>query len=304
MLLKERLLETEFSPAEQSVIQYVLDHSAEFADLTIKELAERNFVHPSILIRIAKKMGFSGWVAFKEAFCSEEAYLFRHFSDIDANLPFAATDGIMNIAHKLAQLEKTTLEDTLSLVTHDDLNRCKNLLLRSKKIIIFTSHSNALIAQDFVLKMKRIGKDTELASTIGESAYEAFNCPPDTCALLISYTGENPGIKRLVDLLQQQHVPLLGITSIGDNYLADKSNAVLRLTTRERLFSKIANFTITTSLSYLLDLLYGCVFAENYQKNLAHLIKVGTILDKRPTTSAIIKEQDPALLARDSPFPN
>ena len=82
------------------------------------------------------------------------------------------------------------------------------------------------------------------------------------CGILISYTGENNVILRTAEILKQNHVPILALTSIGDSTLSSMSTAALRLTTRERLYSKIGNFTINTSICYLLDVLYSCVLQK------------------------------------------
>ena len=39
------------------------------------------------------------------------------------------------------------------------------------------------------------------------------------------------------------------------------------MTTRERLYSKIGNFTTEVSTHLLLDILYSCYFAADYEKN-------------------------------------
>ncbi len=60
----------------------------------------------------------------------------------------------MTIAKKLAKLEQTTIEDTLSLIHHDELQKAKQSLLNASHIKIFASNANTLISQDFVLKMQ------------------------------------------------------------------------------------------------------------------------------------------------------
>ena len=80
-------------------------------------------------------------------------------------------------------------------------------------------------------------------------------------------------------ILQQNQVPTILITNIGDSTLARNADYLLRMSTRERLYSKIGTFANDTSIIYLLDLLYSCVFKENYQKN----------LDLRITTSKVIE---------------
>ena len=104
MLLREKIKEISFSPSENEVIQFLLSDSPALGEMTIQEIAERCYVHPSTLIRVAKKMGFDGWVSFRNAFLAETAYLEGNFQDVDANLPFSTTDGIMTIANKMASL--------------------------------------------------------------------------------------------------------------------------------------------------------------------------------------------------------
>ena len=296
MLLSEKMKQTDFSNAETALVTYILEKGTAIEAMTIKEIAEANFVHPSTLIRVAKKLGYKGWLELRTEFLAEQTYLQTYFEDVDANFPFQTNDGIMTIANKIASLERTTIDDTLSLLNHDNLQKAKQLLLNAKQIKIFGSNANLLISQDFALKMRRIKKNVVTSQTLGEDTYEAYNSQADTCAILISYTGENNFILQLARILRKQNIPVIALTSIGENTLASYSQAVLRITTRERLYSKFANFTINSSICYLLDVLYSCVFAENYQKNLNHLIEIGELADKRKTSSEIMAESPESMI--------
>lgn len=290
MLLSEKMRQTKFSPSEKQVIDLILAHPDKLAELTVKELAQAAYVNPSILIRVAKKLDFSGWVELKAAFLEEQAYLENHFTEVDANLPFTPSDNLMAIAAKMAKLEQTTIDDSCSLLDHDSLRKATNLLQRAEHIRIFGGNANLLLSQDFALKMNRLGKQVAVSDITGEAFYEAYNLKENDCALLISYTGEQSYILKMAALLREHNVKILALTSIGDNQLAALADHTLRLTTRERLYSKIGNFTINTSISYLLDVLYSCVFAEEYQRNLNHLIQMGEKIDHRSTSSEIMAE--------------
>ncbi|MBU5584278.1 MurR/RpiR family transcriptional regulator, partial [Enterococcus sp. S181_ASV_20] len=84
----------------------------------------------------------------------------------------------------IASLERTTIDDTLSLLNHDDLQKAKQLLLNAKQIKIFGSNANLLISQDFALKMRRIKKNVVTSQTLGEDTYEAYNSQADTLSLI------------------------------------------------------------------------------------------------------------------------
>ena len=305
MLLIEKIQEVAFSPAEKTVIDYLVTQKNAIEPLTIQEIAKATFVHPSTFIRIAKKLGYSGWLELKSAFLEEQRYLTSHFDTIDANLPFLSSDHGLTIAQKIATLEQTTIQDTLSLLKQEELQLAADLLDGAKEIKIFTSNANLFIAQDFALKLRRIKKRVRIAETIGEHMYEAETCDADTCVLLISYTGENSALRQILSTLKKQQSKIIGLTSIGENSIEQASDCHLRMTTRERLYSKIGNFTTSTSIYFLLDTLYATVFAKNYQENLTHLIRIGEAFDKRQTTApAMIEPPIQQILVSDSFLPN
>ena len=62
MLLQEKIKQTAFSPSESVVVEFIQTHEHQLNDLTIQQIAKICYVHPSTLIRIAKKLGFSGWL--------------------------------------------------------------------------------------------------------------------------------------------------------------------------------------------------------------------------------------------------
>lgn len=306
MLIREKLTNFEFSSSERAIADFVLAHPERIEDMTVQEVARTAYTHPSTLIRVAKKMGYSGWLELKNAFLEEQHYLDDHFTEIDANFPFTSTDGVMTIAKKMAALETMTLEDSLSLLHHDQLQKARQYLLKADQIEIFASNVNTLIAQDFALQMRRIRKNVVISDILGESLYEAYNCPDNTCAILISYTGESQLILQALQTLKERKIPIIAITSIGENKLSKNCDCLLPITTREKLYSKIGSFSINTSICFVLDVLYAIVFSEHYQKNLNHLISISQRVDNRRTTSTIIKEGKPTdqLKITDSWIPN
>ncbi len=65
----------------------------------------------------------------------------------------------------------------------------------------------------------------------------------------------------------EQKVPIILLTGLGDNEVRHYADYVLDVTTRERLYSKIGNFSSNASVHLLLDILYACYFAADYEKN-------------------------------------
>lgn len=293
MILRERFETTDFSSNEQIIVDYILDKKMAIKDMTTKDIAQATYTSPSSLIRIAHKMHFAGWNELKEAYLNEESYLETHFKDIDANIPFKNNDTIMSIASKIAALEKESIEDTLSLITHDDLQKCVQIIRKSSEIQLFAASNNLMITKEFRHNMSRIKKRVNVHSIQSEIIFNAYLADEDSCALVVSYSGETRDLNRCVRALKEKRIPVIAITSIGNNTLSSLADCVLHVTTREKLYSKIATYTTDTAITYLLDVIYSCVFALDYDKNLSLRIDTAKAIESgRSSSSVILQEED------------
>lgn len=291
MLLREKMENCTFSNSERVVLNYILDKGTHIQNMTIKEISEETFTVPSTLIRIAKKLNYNGWNSLKEDFLKECEYLEHHFVDIDANLPFKNNDTIMSIAGKIAALEKESIEDTLSLITHDDLQKAIQIMRKANCIHLFAVSNNLLITQEFKHNMSRIQKDVRIHGLQNEITFDAILAQSDSCAIIVSYSGETYVLDKIANTLNNKNIPIIVITSIGDNTLSRKADCTLRICTREKLYSKIATFSTDRAITYLLDVLYSCMFALDYDYNLNLKIETSkTIENGRFSTLDILKE--------------
>ena len=237
-------------------------------------------------------MGFGGWNELKEAYLKEDEYLQTHFKDIDANLPFQRRDNIMSIAGKIAALKKEAIDDTQLLLTHDDLQKAILIMRKASYMGIYAASNNLLLAREFQHNMARIGKRVDICQLQGEIVYTAYLAEKTSCALIISYSGETPILIRAADILKNHKIPLIVITNIGDNSLARMADCVLHISTREKQYSKIATFTTDSSITYLLDVIYSCIFTLDYEKNLQLKIDSARVVEqgRGNTTVDIIRE--------------
>lgn len=293
MLIRERLERCEFSNSERVIIDFILKEKMNIKNMTMKEIANATYTSPSTLIRIAYKMKFKGWNELKEAYLKEEEYLQTHFLDIDANLPFSNDDTIMSIASKIATLKKEAIDDTLSLVRHDDLQKAVQMIKKASSIYVFAVSNNGLITQEFAHNMSRIKKKVTICNLQGELVYSAINVDIQSCAIIVSYSGETPILSRVIQALKMNGIPIIAITNIGENTVSRNADVVLRICTREKLYSKIATFSTDVSFEYILDLLYSCVFSLDYDKNLERKTKISQMIEKgRFSTIDIMKEDE------------
>lgn len=292
MLLIEKIEYQIFSNSEQVIIDYILEKKLDIEHQTTTEIAATTFSSKSTLVRTAKKLGFSGWQEFKLAFIKELTYLNSHVSQIDANLPFQKSDNIQQITNQLAMLKKEVIEDTQSLLSYKTLNKAIKTLSESQTIHVFATSNNNLLPLTFQQKMSRIRRDVRVHSLEGEQYFDAYQALPNSCALLISYSGETSSLLRVAKILHLRNIPIILLTSIGENSISKLADCSLFISTKEKLYSKIATFTTDESILYLLDVLYSGIFALDYDENLSFKIESASYIESNRQASSSIMEEE------------
>lgn len=268
-----------FSNSEKIVVDFILDKQHDIKNYSIKMIADETYTSPSILIRISKKLGFSGWNAFKEHFLDEINYLQSHFTSIDANKPFKQDDDMMSIGCKIINLHIESAQDTLSLLKPDTLQKAVDIMKKSNEIKVFCIGNINYLAEEFVFKLNRINKKASLDLTQDNILHNAAMSTSENCAICISYSGETPNLLNTVRILKNNNVPVIAITSIGNNSLSSLADVTLNITTREKSYSKIGGFSSLESMSLILDVLYSCLFSLNYDKNLDYKISIANKIE-------------------------
>lgn len=291
MLLQEKMKTGDFSPSERIVVDFILEKQELIEGYTTTAIAGETYTSPSILVRISKKLGFKGYNELRKAFLEEVIYLKRNFSDLDANLPFSQKDSIMNIAAIITKLKRESLSDTLSLIHHDSLQKAVLLMQKASVIKVFAVANLTFPAEEFVHKLRHMGVKAETYSNSNALLQEAKMCVPGECAVCISYSGETPELICAANYLKQNHVPIIAVSSVGENSLTRLGNVILHVTTREKSYSKIGAFTSLESISLILDILYSCLFRMDYEKRYAYKTGLSKTTEFRTIDNEIIREE-------------
>lgn len=106
MLIEEKLTKQElFTTTEKRIADYIRRNIEAAVYMTIEELAKATYTSHSAIIRLCKKMGFSGFKEFRFELGWEVHQLIAQFNQtIDPNFPFSSEDSTQQIAKKMADL--------------------------------------------------------------------------------------------------------------------------------------------------------------------------------------------------------
>lgn len=292
MLLMEKLQNCKhLSASQRAVVDFLMEHKETVETMTMEDIAKSVYTSPATLVRLSKNLGYTGFNQLKRDFIEEQKYLSQHFRSIDANLPFQERENMMSIAGKISSLVKETMDDTLSLLNYQDLAAAVNIIEKADKIHLSAISFPLLMGQNFQLKMRRVGKCVEITDLVGEQLYTASIIHKNDCGLIISYSGETPVPCDMMRLYKKKKIPVIAITSMGSNYIRDHADVSLTITSREKLYSKIAGYSSEFSIKLILDILYSCYFRNHYTEFLSSKKELSKASEPgRVSNSNILKE--------------
>ncbi len=289
MLLIHKIEKTHFSSSEALIIQCILDLKQDIKDLSSYKIADLTHTSPTLVIRVAKKLGLSGWNELKEIYLKELEYLYKSY-DTDASIPFTINDDFVEISHHIASLQKDAITETQKLLDHDTLYKAMRYLRDAKEIDVFTRKCYRGYAKSFQESMFFINKKVNVYSYFDEVYARCIE--KGHVVIGISYSGENENLLKIQDLLVKKHIPFIAITNVGNNQLSLKADVVLKMSSREMLTTKIGDFATSQSVKYLLDTIYSCIFSLDYKHSLDRRLSLSSLQNEKVSGFEYIDEKE------------
>ena len=289
MLIREKLnMREKMSESEGSIASFILTLGKGLKKYSTRNIAEATYTSPATVVRLCKKLDFKGFDDFKEKFLKEIEYLDQQYGRIDANFPFHKEDTMMNTVHKIYQLYEDTIKDSLSLLHHDSLQQVLKLLKYSQAIYIFSFGTSLNLAESFKERMLKIGKQVIISNNMNYQLYEANCIPKGDVAILISYSGETEKILMVAESCRKRGIPIIAITSFGENTLSQMASCHLIMSTKESLFHNLGDFSTHLSIHFILDILYSTYFLMNYNENYEVKLQNTKSLEKNRSSNNFI----------------
>lgn len=274
-----------YHDARSTIAQFILQEKDALYTYTIEEIAQHTYTSKATVVRFAKTLGYDGWREFIKDYVAEKKYQDNHVSDVDVNYPFQADSSIDEMIENIQKVQVESIQDTKDLLDKEQLKKATSYLLDAKHIVIFALSPNIFLAELFRRKMITINKQVDIAR-IGEMGIISRTMNEKDCAIVISYSGNNVEVEPMshINTLLQRHVPIIGITSGGDNYMRNVLDCVLTMSSKEKLYTKIANFATEESLQFILNVLFSNVYASDYEMNNVFKVDTARKLETRRST--------------------
>ena len=217
MLIVDKLaFQEKLSEGEKTLAAYILAHGMEIAKYSTRSLAEVTYTSPPTVLRLCKKLGFTGFDDFKQNFVRELEYLDQQQGKVDFNFPFAENDSPMRVAQNIGELYEEAVKDTMQLLRYEDLHKAVLLLKYHEEIHIFSAGTAINQAESFREKMLKIGKRVVIFNNLNYQRYQACCLSERDLAMIISYSGETAQMLEIARQCKRSGTPILALTSFGE----------------------------------------------------------------------------------------
>lgn len=286
---------TLYSDSRRAVASFILEKRSKLDQYTLQEIAEQTYTSKTTLVRFAQSLGYHGWREFLQAFLEEAHHQDSYFSDIDPNRPFVETDTTEDIINRISSLQVESILDTADLIDIPTLETAVDTILEAGRIVLFGLSPNSLMGELFRRKMLTIGI-TVTVPRVDEGGAFACALTDKDCAIVISYAGnqEVRSPMKFIPIMERNRVQLIGVTGGGNCYIREHCGCVFTISSRERLYSKIAGFSTEMSIMTILNVLFSCCYKRNYRENWEYKLSNFSVLEseRNPTLTEMREGTD------------
>ncbi|WP_271003688.1 MurR/RpiR family transcriptional regulator [Listeria seeligeri] len=266
ILIKIREL-ANLTNSEKELADYILANPRKTLQSRPKELATAAFVSTATIYRLINKLGLNGVGELKIEIASSLRETTEE-KEINYDYPILESDTPYQIMTNLNQIYKGTLDETLSNADPEELVRIGEKLINAKIIDVYAASANLFFAQNFRFQMQEIG----ILINVPEEDYiqrlSAANSDKNHVALVISYGGRSETLQKAVKILSESNTPIILITSMQANALAEFATHKIYMASAENHYNKVSSFSTRQSLLSILDTIYSIIFNYNYDKNI------------------------------------
>lgn len=283
MMTLEKIIKCheDLTPTENQLAQYILENREEVQNLTLHRLAEQTYTSKSAIHRFCKKIGLNGFNELKVKVAQDLVEEYKTGTQIDVNFPFTAHDTQRVIAEKLLKLYEASITDTYHSINIEELNRCVTLLHDAEVIDIYTQAHNLNVAENFQDKMRSIGRSVNCPKSSYEQRCIAISSKKNHVAIILSYSGRARFLLPIVELLNKKQVEVILIGRLGNSRVQNNIKYHLYISDKENLRNRISQFSSHIAMQYILDVIFSCIFKQDYQMNIEYIQEVTRFIDNR-----------------------
>ncbi len=157
------------TPSEQRLVTAVLAQPRQAALATVTDLAREAGVHEATVSRLARKLGYVGYAAFRSALQTEFLPTEETATRLQRSLQTVAGCGVLA---SLVTEEAAALANLVAHVTEDQIAHAAERMIRARRLYVFGRGNAEALALMMAKRFRRFGRDVHLLTGDARSLAE------------------------------------------------------------------------------------------------------------------------------------
>lgn len=220
-LVKINAVYKSLKSAEMKAIDYLLTHPMEFANNTIVDLAAEAGCSEATIVRVARKLGFSGYVELKGA-------LLRTKNDRDVLYEeISSDDSEIDVVRKVFQTSIQAISDTLNIIDISQYELAVKALRNAGKILFVGAGDASTVAMTGCYKFSRVGINSIFSQDYDIQLISASQLKKGDVVVAISHSGRTKTVIDVVRTAKNEGATIISITNFPMSTLSKLSGISL-----------------------------------------------------------------------------
>ncbi len=217
----------QLTPLERKVVDSITSKTDLSEQTSLKEIALENKVSEGMVVKLAKKLNFSGFREFRSSL------IYYNYSEVASlHAEIEPDDSSEQLLEKVFKTSIQAIEETISILDVSEFNRAADILFKARHINLYAVGGSATIARDLAHKLLKIG----IKSTVYDDAHtmlmSAAILSDDDAVVAISHSGATRAVNDPIKLAARNGAKVIAISNYAESPIARNAHVVLNSTSQ------------------------------------------------------------------------
>ncbi|MCG8543670.1 MAG: MurR/RpiR family transcriptional regulator [Alphaproteobacteria bacterium] len=182
--------------ADRKIVEELLANPREGAFLSLPELAERADVHPTSAVRLAQKLGYSGYPELRSQLQNDMLNVPPPAVRIRERLEHMSEGSLLSA---LVESEINALRELVANINQDDIERAAHAIIEARKVFLFGRSHAGTLSRLMALRLRRHGyRAAELRGDRDEMADGLADLQRDDLVIAFAFHRPAAGFLRVL----------------------------------------------------------------------------------------------------------
>ncbi|CAM3793403.1 RpiR family transcriptional regulator [Rouxiella silvae] len=257
----------QLTPLERKVVDSMTSKNDLSEQTSLKEVALENAVSEAMIVKLAKKLDFSGFREFRTSL------IYYNNSDVASlHSEIGPNDSSEELLEKVFRTSIQAIEETKTILDISEFNRAADILFKARHIDLYGVGGSSSVARDLSHKLLKIGIKAMVHDDAHMMMMSAAILSDDDVVIAISHSGMTRTVIDPIRLAAKNGAKVIAITNYAGSALAKDAHIVLNSTSQgshllgENAAARIAQLNI-------LDALFVAIAKKDLKKAALNLNK-------------------------------